>query len=90
MSDNETEIYVEIGINTLQKEYFKDSKHTCIVDKICRKLKIHYNFYLGKYSFHSSYFIILCEESKADLLLKQLKENNIKYDKLIYHDSLFN
>ena len=91
MSDNENDngIYVEIGINTLQKEYFKDSKQMRMVEKICRELKIHYNFYLGKYSFFSSYYSILCEESKADLLLKRLKDINIKYDKLIYH-KIFN
>ena len=91
MSDNEnyTGIYVEIGINTLQKEYFKDSKQMFIVGKICRELKIHYNFYIGKYSFLSSYYSILCEESKADLLLKRLKDININYDKLIYHDDIF-
>ena len=91
MSDNEnyTGIYVEIGINTLQKEYFKDSKQMFMVGKICRELKIHYNFYIGKYSFLSSWYSILCEEPKADLLLKRLKDINIKYDKLIYHDDIF-
>ena len=95
MCDNDTidnkatEIYVEIGINTLQKEYFKDSKQMYLVGKICRELKIHYNFYIGKYSFLSSWYSILCEESKADLLLKRLNDINIKYDKLIYHDDIF-
>ena len=59
-NDNDTETYVEIGINTLQKDYFKDSKQMYMIGKICRELKIHYNFYLGKYSFHSSYYSILC------------------------------
>ena len=85
-NDNNTEIFVELGINTLQKYYFKDYKKTCMIEKICKKLKIHCNFYLGKESFQTSYFIIVCEESKLDQLLKQLKEINIKYDKLILHE----
>lgn len=85
-NDNNTELYVEIGINTLQDYYFKDHKQMCMIEKICRELNIAYNFYLGKYSFHSSYYSILCEESKADLLIKRLKDINIHYDRLIYHE----
>lgn len=83
---NTTELFVEIGINTLQDYYFKDYKQTSMIAKICRELNIPYKFYLGKESFHSSYYIIICEESKADLLIKRLKDINIKYDKLIYHE----
>lgn len=85
-NDNNTEIFVELGINTLQKDYFTDYKKTCMIEKICRKLKIHCNFYLGNESFESSHYIIVCEEYKLDQLLKQLKEININYDKLIYHE----